>query len=115
MRIESVVVHRAALPLVRPFRTSFMVEHHKDVVLVELTTDAGVTGWGECVAMTAPLYSHEYNDGAIEVMREFLLPRLLGVDLELEDVPALLAPVRAAGSAASLSRRTLNPASLTDA
>jgi len=94
MRIESVVVHRAALPLVRPFRTSFMVEHHKDVVLVELTTDAGVTGWGECVAMTAPLYSHEYNDGAIEVMREFLLPRLLGVDLELEDVPALLAPVR---------------------
>ena len=94
MRIEQVVVHRAALPLVRPFRTSFMVEHHKDVLLLELTTDEGVTGWGECVAMTAPLYSHEYNDGAIEVMREFLLPRLLGVDLEPEEVPAILGPVR---------------------
>ncbi|MGE0817570.1 MAG: o-succinylbenzoate synthase [Candidatus Nanopelagicales bacterium] len=94
MRIERVVIHRAALPLVRPFRTSFMVEHHKDVLLVELTTDDGVTGWGECVAMTAPLYSHEYNDGALEVMRRFLLPRLRGVDLELEEVPALLSPVR---------------------
>lgn len=94
MRIENVVVHRAALPLVRPFRTSFAVEHHKDVLIVELTTSDGVTGWGECVAMTQPLYSHEYNDGALEVMREFLLPRLRGVDLEAEEVPALLGPVR---------------------
>lgn len=94
MRIASVVVHRCALPLVRPFRTSFMVETHKDVLLLEVTTADGVVGWGECVAMTAPLYSHEYNDGALEVLAEFLLPRLLGADLEAEDVPRLLRPVR---------------------
>ena len=94
MRIEQVVIHRAALPLVRPFRTSFMVEYHKDVLLIEITTDDGVTGWGECVAMAAPLYSHEYNDGALEVMRGYLLPRLRGVDFELEEVPDLLSPVR---------------------
>lgn len=94
MRIASVVVHRCALPLVRPFRTSFMVETHKDVLLLEVTTADGVVGWGECVAMTAPLYSHEYNDGALEVLGEFLLPRLLGADLEAEDVPRLLRPVR---------------------
>jgi O-succinylbenzoate synthase len=94
MRIEEVVVHRCALPLVRPFRTSFMVETHKDVLLVELRTSDGVTGWGECVAMGAPLYSHEYNDGTLDVIEKFLLPRLLGRDLEPEDVPALLGPVR---------------------
>ena len=54
MRIEKVVVHRCALPLVRPFRTSFFTEYDKDVLLVEITTDVG-TGWGECVAAPDPL------------------------------------------------------------
>ncbi|WP_151082815.1 o-succinylbenzoate synthase [Nocardioides cynanchi] len=93
MRIERVVAHRCALPLVRPFRTSFGTEYTKDVLLLEVTTDLGV-GWGECVAAPDPLYSHEFNEAVLLVWRDHLVPRLMGRDLGAEEVPALLGPVR---------------------
>jgi O-succinylbenzoate synthase len=34
----------------------------------------GAEGWGECVAMTDPLYSSEYVDGCEEVLRRYLVP-----------------------------------------
>jgi O-succinylbenzoate synthase len=94
VKIESVEVLRALLPLVRPFRTSFGTEYEKDVLLLRVATTDGVVGWGECVADRAPLYSHEFNDAAILVLREHLLPRLMGRDLTAEEVPTLLRPVR---------------------
>ena len=93
MRIESVVAHEVAMPLVRPFRTSFGVERERHVLLLEVTTDLGV-GWGECVASENPLYSHEFNEAALLVLRDHLVPRVLGRDLTAEEVPALLKPVR---------------------
>ncbi|MBI1378079.1 MAG: o-succinylbenzoate synthase [Frankiales bacterium] len=94
MRIAQVDVHTLALPLVRPFRTSFGTEYTKTVLVLEVTTDDGTVGWGECVAATDPLYSHEFNDAALLVWRDFLVPRVMGRDLTAEEVPALLAPVR---------------------
>ena len=93
MRIEQVTVHHCALPLVRPFRTSFFTEYVKEVLLLEVETDLGV-GWGECVASPDPLYSHEFNDAVMLVWREHLVPRLIGRDLTAEEVPELLGPVR---------------------
>lgn len=93
MRVERIAVHRCELPLVRPFRTSFGTERTKDVLLLEVSTDVGV-GWGECVAAPEPLYSHEFNDAALMVMRDFLAPRITGRELVAEEVPALLSPVR---------------------
>jgi O-succinylbenzoate synthase len=94
VRIAHVEVHRCALPLVRPFRTSFGTEYTKDVLILEVTTDDGVTGWGECVASPGPFYSHEFNDAALMVWRDFLVPRVLGRDLTAEEVPELIGPVR---------------------
>ena len=93
MRVEEIVVHRCALPLVRPFRTSFGTEYTKDVLLLEVITDVGV-GWGECVAGPDPLYSHEFNEAVLLVWRDHLVPRLLGRDVDAIDVPRLLGPVR---------------------
>ena len=73
MKINSVELRRAFMPLKAPFRTSFGVEESRDILYVRvITPDA--EGWGECVAMHAPLYSSEYVDGAQEVIRRFLLP-----------------------------------------
>jgi O-succinylbenzoate synthase len=79
MRIVGVTLHRAQLPLVSPFTTSFGTETVRDVMLVEALLDVDgspVTGWGECVAGTEPLYSSEYVDAAAEVTRRWLVPAL---------------------------------------
>jgi O-succinylbenzoate synthase len=93
VRIQQITVHHCALPLVRPFRTSFGTDYTRDLLLLEVTTDLGV-GWGECVADTAPLYSHEFNDAALLVVRDHLAPRLMDRDFEAEEVTDLLRPVR---------------------
>ncbi|QFU87370.1 o-succinylbenzoate synthase [Amycolatopsis sp. YIM 10] len=73
MKLERVELRRIALPLVAPFRTSFGVERDRDILLVRVET-AEAEGWGECVALPQPVYSSEYLDGAVEVIRRFLLP-----------------------------------------
>jgi len=73
MKLTGIELRRVAMPLVAPFRTSFGIEYERDVLLVRAVL-ADAEGWGECVAMSDPLYSSEYVDGAAEVIRRFLLP-----------------------------------------
>jgi O-succinylbenzoate synthase len=94
MRIEAMELRRVGLPLVRPFRTSFGTEEHKDVLLLRVITDDG-EGWGECVALTEPVYSPEFVDGAAMVIRDHLLPRLFAAgSVAARAVSELLAPVK---------------------
>ncbi|MFT2817075.1 o-succinylbenzoate synthase [Leifsonia sp. A12D58] len=80
MKLESITLHRIAMPLVRPFETSFGRQTARVVLLVHVRGDvdgAASEGWGECVAMDAPLYSSEYVDGCEHVIRHYLAPALL--------------------------------------
>ena len=79
MTIERFRLHRLAIPLVRPFRTSFGTESVRDVILVEAVSSDGASGWGECVTMSWPGYSYEYGDGAIGVITDHLIPALAEV------------------------------------
>jgi o-succinylbenzoate synthase len=94
MKLTDVELRRIRLPLVAPFRTSFGTQLDRDVLLVKVTTpDAG--GWGECVAMDQPLYSAEYVDGAHDVIRRYLLPRLFAAaEVTADGVATLLAEVK---------------------
>src|SRR3990170_5627129 len=76
MRLDAIELHRIGMPLVRPFETSFGRQTAREVLLVHVRTDVG-DGWGECVAMSEPVYSSEYVAGAEKVIREFLAPKLL--------------------------------------
>lgn len=69
-------LREVALPLVRPFRTSFGEERHKRAILVRLQTDEA-TGWGECAASEEPRYSEEWINGAWMALEQFLLPSVL--------------------------------------
>jgi O-succinylbenzoate synthase len=94
VKLREVELRRIRLPLVAPFRTSFGIEHQRDILLVKVTTDAA-EGWGECVAGAEPLYSSEHADGAHQVIRDHLLPRLAAVpDLGAAGVAPALAGVR---------------------
>jgi O-succinylbenzoate synthase len=88
MKVDAFELRRLRMPLVKPFRTSFGTEDERDVLLMRaITPDA--EGWGECVALKEPIYSPEYVDGAQQVTREYLIPRLY----ELPDVgSAVVAP-----------------------
>lgn len=79
MTIERFRLHRLNIPLVRPFRTSFGTESVRDVILVEAMSTDGRSGWGECVTMSWPGYSSEYGNGAIDVIRDHLVPAVAGV------------------------------------
>ncbi len=75
MKLTGIELRRIQMPLVAPFRTSFGTETCRDILLVRAVT-ADAEGWGECVAMTDPLYSSEYADAAADVVRRFLAPAL---------------------------------------
>jgi O-succinylbenzoate synthase len=91
MKLERLELRRIALDLVTPFRTSFGVEVHRDILLLHVTTDAG-EGWGECVASHEPAYSSEFVEGAALVIEQHLWPALVtGGDLVAADVAPALA------------------------
>jgi O-succinylbenzoate synthase len=76
MRPQTLELRRIALDLVTPFRTSFGVEAHRDILLLHVTTDVG-DGWGECVAMVEPAYSAEFVNAAELVVAEHFWPALV--------------------------------------
>ncbi|HEX5950184.1 MAG TPA: o-succinylbenzoate synthase, partial [Actinomycetota bacterium] len=93
-RVRAIELRLVALPLVRPFRTSFGVESDKVCILARVDTD-GAVGWGECVTGPEPGFSEEFNEGAWLVLREFLAPALFRAgDLEPDDVEGAMAGVR---------------------
>ncbi len=94
MKIERVELHHIELPLVAPFETSFGRETTRACIIVAVHA-GGFTGWGECVADRAPWYSPETVDTAWHIMRDFLIPALLGQTIDAPgDVPRLFERVR---------------------
>ncbi|PXY22756.1 o-succinylbenzoate synthase [Prauserella muralis] len=94
MKLTGVELRRIRMPLVAPFRTSFGTETTRDVLLVRVVTDE-TEGWGECVAMAAPLYSSEYVWAAADVLGRFLVPALAALPrLDAAAVAPALAPFR---------------------
>ena len=95
MKIERIELHYIKLPLVHPFRTSFGEETEKGAVLTAVYAE-GLIGWGECVAGSdGPLYSSETVETAWYVLTNFLVPKLLGQDInDPQTIPALFKAVR---------------------
>lgn len=77
MKLEGLELRRVAMPLVSPFRTSFGTQTAKDILLIRAVTADG-EGWGECVTLPDPVYSPEYTEGAVDVIRRFIAPALAG-------------------------------------
>jgi O-succinylbenzoate synthase len=81
MGAMELTLHRAELvmvelPLRTPWRTSMGVIERKPVLLVHVLTSVG-EGWAECAAMPAPDYTGEHVDGALDVLRNWLIPERL--------------------------------------
>jgi len=84
MRIERIELRHVRLVLVAPFVTSMGVETDEEHIIVRVDAD-GVTGWGECVAEGNPFYSYETTQTAWHILRDFLVPAVLGRDIACVD------------------------------
>jgi O-succinylbenzoate synthase len=84
MKIEQIELCQVTMRLVAPFETSFGVEQDRACIIVTMRA-AGLTGYGECVAATEPGYSYETTTTAWHILRDFLVPAVLGQDLA--DIP----------------------------
>ncbi|MBW3589814.1 MAG: o-succinylbenzoate synthase [Actinobacteria bacterium] len=94
MKLKSFELRRISLPLVAPFRTSFGVQSEREVLLIRAESPDS-EGWGECVAMSEPLYSSEYLAAAEDVIKSHLLPRLFAQsEITANSVAEILGPVR---------------------
>lgn len=94
MKIERIDLYHISQKLISPFVTSFGPQQQRDCLLVTLHAE-GLSGWGECVATNTPGYSYETVGTAWHVLTDFLIPALLGQEInEPEDLPPRLSFVR---------------------
>ena len=94
MKLSGVELVRLRLPLVSPFRTSFGTQTEREVLLVHVDTPEA-EGWGECVAMSEPLYSSETVDGAAQVLERWFVPAVAAAErLTAARVAHVLAPYK---------------------
>jgi O-succinylbenzoate synthase len=80
-RIGEIRLHQIAMPLVRPFETSFGRTVERQIILVEAVAD-GVSGWGEVTAGEHPFYNEEWTESAWLILRYYAGPAALGRTLE---------------------------------
>ncbi|HCB49610.1 MAG TPA: o-succinylbenzoate synthase [Chloroflexi bacterium] len=94
MVLERVDLYHISQQLVSPFVTSFGEQVERQCLLLALHGD-GLTGWGECVANSTPGYSYETAETAWHILSDFLIPSILGKELnEPDEMIGWLASVR---------------------
>ena len=81
MRIEAIEVREIRLPLRERFEISSGYSEERRILLVKVDA-GGETGWAECVAGEDPGYSYETTETAWHILSAFLVPALLGSEVE---------------------------------
>jgi O-succinylbenzoate synthase len=75
--VRSITLHRVRVPLVEPFRISSGAIADKDAILVEVSTDAEVAGWGEASPMSGSFYSTDTPESSWTALSKLLIPPVL--------------------------------------
>jgi O-succinylbenzoate synthase len=77
IRIEKVNLHIIDVSLKTPFTTSFGTMKSKEVCIVEVVDESGLSGWGETVTADEPDYNEETTVTAVHMLKKFLIPTIL--------------------------------------
>ncbi|MFZ5943552.1 MAG: o-succinylbenzoate synthase [Bacillota bacterium] len=85
MKINNIILRHMKMHLKKPFTTSFMTLQDKEFILVEAIDRDGLSGWGESVAMTIPLYKEETLKTNWHIMEDFLIPLILQKEISHPD------------------------------
>lgn len=94
MKIETISLRHLRVPLKAPFETSFQRFTHRETILVGVQSGDAI-GYAENVAGLGPFYSEETQGTVLTILREFLIPMLLGREVDHpKEVAEIFAPIR---------------------
>jgi o-succinylbenzoate synthase len=99
MKIERATLREIPLRLKEFFEISSGGVQDRRVLLLTLEGD-GLVGWSECVASRDPSYAYETTDTAWHILTDFILPGIVGQDVEgPEDILSPVSWIRGHGMA----------------
>ena len=95
MTIQGIQLDTVRKPLKAPFKTALQTVEEREVLIVTVMDDTGWEGYGECVAFSTPWYTEETLAGCDFVLKEVLIPLLLGKEVtHPEQIHRLFAAVK---------------------
>jgi O-succinylbenzoate synthase len=81
MKIDAIDIYWMKLPLAFVWKTSYADQHFTDTILVRLE-GGGHEAWGESCPPLIPGYSAEHTLAVFHTLREHMVPRIIGQDIE---------------------------------
>lgn len=94
MLISRIELREIRMRLLHPFETSFGVTRDRRIIVVRVS-DGSLEGYGEVTAGEGPFYSHETTDTAWHILSDFVVPRVLGKEIDgPEDFGRLVEGIR---------------------
>jgi len=84
MKIERAEIHHICLPMNIPFVTACGTITNRNLLIIRIFTE-GIVGLGECCANVDPIYSPETIKGCRHIIKDFILPALLGKEFNSVD------------------------------
>jgi O-succinylbenzoate synthase len=81
MKLEHINLYHLRMPLQSHFETSFGRIYDRDCILIEVISE-GLMGFGECAADRDPGYAYETSGTAWHIFQDFIIPAVLGHDIE---------------------------------
>ena len=80
MFIKQIELRELRMRLLHPFETSFGATQDRHILLVKVM-DGTHAGWGEVTAAEGPFYSYETWETAWHVLRDYIIPNVIGREL----------------------------------
>ena len=80
MRIDRIELYHVAMPLLYPWKTAYGEDAEVHSVLCRMESGS-ISAWGESAPLAAPCYSPEWGSGIFSVVKEWLAPRIIGLDI----------------------------------
>lgn len=95
MKLVEVTLRHLQMEMKSPFSTSFGTFQTKDFILLEAKDEQGTVGYGESVAFSSPWYNEETFKTNWHMLEDFLIPIVLGKELQHPDeVSELFSAIR---------------------
>jgi o-succinylbenzoate synthase len=78
--IKEIELRELRMRLLHPFETSFGSTQDRHIVIVKVS-DGSKAGYGEVTAAEGPFYSYETWETAWHVLRDYIIPAMIGLDV----------------------------------